>query len=79
MEKNSASCIKPAWQNCVHCPRLVFTNSTDFEKLVHNKKCYIKFIITSRVILFILLIFQARLRKAYHKRRFTYFVPIWSK
>lgn len=33
MEDTSTSCKKPTWQNCVHCPRLLFTSATEFERL----------------------------------------------
>lgn len=37
MEEQSASCSKtPSWQNCVHCPSLLFNTATDFERFVLN-------------------------------------------
>ncbi|KAG6464728.1 vacuolar protein sorting-associated protein 54 [Manduca sexta] len=37
MENNSTQCIKPVWQNCIHCPRLVFTTATEFERHILEK------------------------------------------
>ncbi|XP_022814810.1 vacuolar protein sorting-associated protein 54 isoform X2 [Spodoptera litura] len=37
MEDNSTTCKKPTWQNCVHCPRLLFTSATEFERHIQDK------------------------------------------
>ncbi|XP_049868207.1 vacuolar protein sorting-associated protein 54 [Pectinophora gossypiella] len=38
MEDNSIPCKKtPAWQNCVHCPSLLFSTATEFERHIHDK------------------------------------------
>ncbi|KOB71573.1 Vacuolar protein sorting, partial [Operophtera brumata] len=37
MEDEPAPCKKPTWQNCVHCPRLLFSTTTEFERHVQEK------------------------------------------
>ncbi|CAH4037751.1 unnamed protein product [Pieris brassicae] len=38
MENNSNACSKtPIWQNCVHCPKLLFTTISEFEKHIQEK------------------------------------------
>ncbi|XP_072938540.1 vacuolar protein sorting-associated protein 54 [Epargyreus clarus] len=36
-DKSTASNKTPAWQNCVHCPSLLFNNATEFERHIHEK------------------------------------------
>ncbi|CAK1540492.1 unnamed protein product [Leptosia nina] len=38
MENNHSSCTKtPIWQNCVHCPNLLFTTALEFERHIQDK------------------------------------------
>ncbi|XP_045495135.1 vacuolar protein sorting-associated protein 54 [Colias croceus] len=38
MEDTSNECTKtPTWQNCIHCPNLLFTTSSEFEKHIQEK------------------------------------------
>ncbi|XP_028161268.1 vacuolar protein sorting-associated protein 54 [Ostrinia nubilalis] len=38
MEDETTSCKKtPTWQNCIHCPSLVFGSATEFERHIQDK------------------------------------------
>ncbi|XP_068632374.1 vacuolar protein sorting-associated protein 54 [Battus philenor] len=37
MEDNSSPITTPAWQNCVHCPSLLFNSATEFERHIQDK------------------------------------------
>ncbi|XP_062527501.1 vacuolar protein sorting-associated protein 54 isoform X2 [Bombyx mori] len=37
MEENSSSSTNPAWQNCSHCPSLVFSTAAEFERHILDK------------------------------------------
>ncbi|KAL0880845.1 hypothetical protein ABMA27_002028 [Loxostege sticticalis] len=38
MEDETTTCQKtPAWQNCIHCPSLLFSNATEFERHIQDK------------------------------------------
>ncbi|OWR48316.1 vacuolar protein sorting [Danaus plexippus plexippus] len=37
MEDKNTTNKTPAWQNCVHCPNLLFNSATEFERHIHEK------------------------------------------
>lgn len=37
MEDNPTLLTKSSWQNCVHCPRLIFASTTEFERHIFEK------------------------------------------